>query len=147
LEKPGSNKKLLWLKAATMYCGDECRLWPYSVCQNGYGASYSDGKFAYPHRMVCEYVNGPAPSPKHHAAHSCNTKLCITKKHLSWKTNSENQLDRHEDGDFSRKLSRSKAAKIKALKGKVPIATLARRYRVNEATIRQIFSGRIWRHA
>jgi hypothetical protein len=148
LDNPGNSKGLLWLKVALQYEGDECQLWPFGVCQNGYGASYSDGKFAYPHRMVCEKTNGPAPSPKHHAAHSCGHKLCVTKRHVSWKTNSENQLDRREHGTNKKtwnKLTPAQVAEIRSLEGKELTRSLAKRFGVNEVTIRQIFKREIWK--
>jgi hypothetical protein len=148
LDSPGpGNKRLRWLKSAFEYEGDECQLWPFPVCQNGYGGTYCEGVFVYAHRLICQHAKGLPPSPKHHAAHSCGDKRCVTKRHLSWKTNSENQLDRRAHGTAAktrRKLTPEQVAEIHAVKGTEPILALAARFAVNEATIRQIYSGKIW---
>lgn len=81
------------------YDGDECRAWPLAKDPQGYGRF--GGKHV--HRRVCEEANGPAPTPKHEAAHSCGGGhlACCTKRHLSWKTPKENQADRIIHGTSS----------------------------------------------
>lgn len=144
-EHPGHSKSMRWVASALAYEGDECQLYPFALCQNGYAQVRCDGKTTYVHQLVCECTKGPAPSRKHHAAHSCGNKPCANKRHLSWKTNSQNQLDRHADGiGFVRKLSEEHVAQIRALEGLTPIPALAVMYGVNEVTIRQIFSRKLW---
>lgn len=50
--------------------------------------------FVSPHRQVCEWAHGSAPSPIHHAAHSCDVNLCCNPAHLRWATQSENERDK-----------------------------------------------------
>lgn len=45
-------------------------------------------------RLVCEAVWGPAPSPDHHAGHTCpdgENCRCVNPNHLRWMTPEENQ--------------------------------------------------------
>lgn len=78
------------------YEGDECLSWPYAAT-DGYGVMGHNGKKVLVSRRVCEEVNGPAPTPGHHAAHSCGKGHlgCVAKGHLSWKTPFENNQDNH----------------------------------------------------
>lgn len=73
------------------YEGDECMPWPYGRYASGYGRI----RGSIVSRLVCEAVNGPPPTPKHEAAHSCGKghEGCVTKGHLSWKTHAENMAD------------------------------------------------------
>jgi len=101
-------------------------------------------------RIMCEYRNGPPPTPEHHAAHSCDRghDKCVNPNHLSWKTPTENQLDRFRDGPipFARaKLTPSDAAIIRDLKGiELPHLT-AKRFGVSESNVRLIQYGKTWR--
>jgi hypothetical protein len=137
-----------WIMAnAAEYDSDECLLWPFPPVQCGYGKFMIDKKQPYAHRWICEYKNGHPPTPEHHAAHSCGNKLCVNWRHLSWKTNSENQFDRHlhEVGAWKGKLNPEKAAEIRRLRGTESRLSLASRFGVNEATIRQVQYGKIWK--
>ena len=86
------------------YDGDECLLWPFSHNGNGYGTMRTGSKTVRVSRRVCEHVNGPPPTPKHDAAHSCGNGHigCCTKRHMSWKTRSENLLERRIHKTFGR---------------------------------------------
>lgn len=88
-----------WLLSHVKFDGDECLIWPYSTTK-GYGKAYFNGSEEYAHRKMCEWVNGPAPSSEHEAAHSCGNGhlACVHPKHLRWATSSENSMDRHEHG-------------------------------------------------
>lgn len=78
------------------YAGKDCLTWPFSRNAAGYGRIWVDGGMRTVSRRVCEEVNGPPPTPKHEAAHSCGKGhlACVTKGHLSWKTPKENCADR-----------------------------------------------------
>lgn len=47
-----------------------CLIWPFNRAQNGYPTAGKNNAIR-PHRLMCERRNGPAPSSKHQAAHSC----------------------------------------------------------------------------
>lgn len=45
-------------------------------------------------RLVCEWYNGPPPTPEHEAGHTCplgERCLCINPHHLTWQTREENE--------------------------------------------------------
>ncbi|HSC56993.1 MAG TPA: HNH endonuclease [Nitrospira sp.] len=118
----GKGKAYVWLLAHLHYEGEECLIWPFSR-PNGYGMLGHFGNTYYAHRLMCEWVNGPAPSERHEAAHNCGNgdKGCVHPKHVAWKTPSENQADRAEHGTKNRgrlgELTPEQRAQIRALRG------------------------------
>lgn len=146
MSKPrGSGVAAAWLQAHVAYQGSDCLIWPYSRSrQKGYGFLVHEGVHHYAHRFMCELVNGLAPSPKHQASHSCGRghNGCVNPLHLSWKTNSENQLDRRTHGTLRNnrgqtraKLTTDQIADVRALKGKVTQYDLAKRFGVKPGCI------------
>jgi hypothetical protein len=139
---PNGSKLMLWIRdVALKFDSEECLTWPFSGSSNGYGSTLRQGKKLYIHRYICELVHGPAPSHKHHAAHSCNNghEGCVNFKHLSWKTSSENQLDRFRS--YGRKMPCKKLQPghieaIRALKGTEPPKVTAKRFGISEAHTR-----------
>lgn len=101
------------------------------------------------HRAMCEHRHGPAPTPDHYAAHSCDRghEGCVNPWHLDWKTPSENQYDRHKSGEVGPryKLTPEKAREIRELKGLERIQDTAERYGINESNVRLIQAGKTWR--
>ncbi len=96
-----------------VYDGTDCLLWPYSCNDSGYGRMQFDGRVQIVSRLACEEEHGPAPTPKHDAAHSCGKGhlACVAKRHMSWKTRAENMADKIVHGTSSRGI-KSGAAKI-----------------------------------
>lgn len=94
------SKTLEWIEAHKDYPHDWCLIWPFArdgrvgrgTMRKANGARGTD----WAHRIMCEVAHGPAPADRPQAAHSCGCghKGCINPRHLSWKNNSENQLDR-----------------------------------------------------
>jgi hypothetical protein len=58
------------------------------------------GDTLYAHRLMCQLAHGDPPTPDHIAAHSCGRghEGCVNPNHLSWKTYSENELDKRVHG-------------------------------------------------
>lgn len=140
-------------ETAIPYGGDDCLIWPYGTCDNGYGQLTVDGKHISAHRYVCERVNGPAPSAIHEAAHSCGKGKvgCISPGHLSWKTPIENEADKlihntHIRGERhgQAKLSEDQVHQILRLKGTKSPGKIATEFGVSRANIRSIFGGGSW---
>lgn len=136
-----------------LYDGDECLIWPYTR-SNGYGQMWENGKMVTVSRLLCKDINGPAPTPKHEAAHSCGKghEGCVTKRHLSWKTHSENCEDKivhdtHNRGERHgrSKLSNPQAREILSLKGQETQKAIAVRYGVSRSTVAMIHNGKNWR--
>jgi len=86
-----------WLEEHILFSDENCLSWPfYRHSKDGRGITWRDGKHAFASRVMCEMVNGPPPTQKHQAAHSCGKahEACINPKHLSWKTPKENAADK-----------------------------------------------------
>ena len=135
------------------YEGNKCLPWPYGTNSYGYGHVYVDGKVRRVTRVVCEKVNGPPPTPKHEAAHSCgNGHLrCCTKRHLSWKTSAGNSADRlihgtHDRGErnVNAKLTEAAVREIRTLDGQVSQREFARRFGVSVGTVQCAIYRRSW---
>lgn len=141
---PGAS----WIKAHFDFpYKDWCLIWPFSRSQTGY-AMFKD-KCVRVHRVMCEHRHGPAPTPEHYAAHSCDRghEGCVNPWHLDWKTPSENQLDRHKNGEIQprKKLTADQAREIRDLKGLERVQDTATRYGINESNVRLIQAGKTWR--
>ena len=132
-----------WLIAHVDYDGEECLVWPFSHV-DGYGQLGYRKKIYRANRVMCEFVNGPAPSPQHQAAHSCGRGRggCIHPKHLSWKTNGQNQLDRSNHGTRNgrRRLTHEQVARIRVLKGSKTQMQLATMFGVTHSTIQYVIA-------
>ena len=131
------------------YDGTECLIWPYGRSKSGYVTM--GGKIVS--RLVCEEEHGPPPTPEHEAAHSCGKgdKGCLTRRHLSWKTSSENHADKLLHGTHNRgeqsplvKLTEANVREIRALRGIVSQDKMAERFGVHPGTIQSIHDGRTW---
>jgi hypothetical protein len=102
---------------------------------------------------MCQLVHGDPPTPAHQAAHSCGSGHlgCVNPKHLSWKTQSENQLDCREHGTQAKtdsgnkgRLSLAIADDIRAMKGIKTQWQIAEQYRISESAVSDIWLGRTW---
>lgn len=122
----GQGEVVKWLREHAGYESHGCLIFPF--CRNpqkGYGMVGLEGKQLYAHRYMCELVNGPPPTPRAQARHSCgNGHLgCVHPKHLLWGSNSKNQIDRYTHGTVvshsgtRTKLTTEQVAEIRALKG------------------------------
>lgn len=133
--------------------GEYCLIWPFGRYPSGYGFMHSPDGTDRVSRAVCEEVNGPPPTDKHQAAHSCGHGHlgCVTKRHLSWKTPLLNQLDRVAHGtnlEGSRhpmaKLSDDDVSQIRSIGEKVTRRELAARFGVSRTMISNILLGKNW---
>lgn len=123
-----------------------CLIWPFARHMTGYGTIGVDGKNTYAHRYMCRLVHGEPPTPQHHAAHSCGRGPdgCVNPHHLSWKTNSENQMERRPN-PLRRKMTPEQVHEIRSLKDVERVAQTAERFGITENNVRQIQSGKTWR--
>src|SRR5579863_18985 len=147
----GKGKAVAWLRAHARYTGDCCLIFPFSRnIETGYGTFGLDGEVLYAHRFMCELVNGPSPSTRHYATHSCGMGHggCVHPQHLAWKTPSQNseemvaQGNGRKRGTPRRKLTAEQVATIKKLKGNCTQSTLAIMFNVSNSTIAEIHRGR-----
>lgn len=137
---------------ALTYEGDECLLWPYWRTR-GYGTIWVDGGNQSVSRIVCEERHGPPPTPEHQAAHSCGkgSSGCVTKQHLSWKTEAANQLDKIEHGTTKRgsrcnfvKITEPVVREIRSLAETMSQAAIARRVGLSQSNVSLILSRKRW---
>ncbi len=144
---------LSWIDAHRTYRGEECLIWPFNNHPSGPGVTYIGGKKVKVTRIMCEKANGPAPSPRHEAAHNCGKghEWCIHPQHLRWDTHHGNQLDRIEHGTSNRGetngqsiLTADDVRQIRALKGKATQSELADVFGVVRQTVSDIQRGRRW---
>lgn len=134
--------------------GDEdgpCLIWPLSRDNHGYGILGYLGKQRKAHKFMCELVHGPRPSERHQASHSCGRghNGCVHPKHISWKTASQNQLDRKKHGTGHTnhwgkkgKLTAEQMRKVAALKGKVTQQVIADKFGISLPSVRRIQKGK-----
>jgi hypothetical protein len=145
LETPAKR----WLRKHLDHQDKEfCLIWPFNRAQNGY--AQVGGVRLVPTRVMCEHLNGPPPTPKHQAAHSCGNGHvgCVNPWHLNWKTPAENQCERYQQQGRimpRQRLTPEQVDEIRSLKERERVVETARRFQVTEANIRQIQSGKIWK--
>lgn len=144
--KRGRGNNYKWLLAHIGHTADECLIWPFSRNNTGYGQLGYKGQMKKAHRFMCELAHGEPPEG-YEASHSCGNGMggCVNPRHLSWKTRSENQLDRRRHGTANTnptgrtgKLTPMQKHEILRLRGKMTQAKIAARYGVHFETISRI---------
>lgn len=140
---PGRGKGIAFLRAHLSYQGTDCVHWPYHTQIDGYGnLGYNGGGMKRAHRLMCELAHGKPPTPKHEAAHSCGVARCVNPKHLSWKTRSENEIDKRVHGTARgghgtrTRLTAEQITDIRENKGKLPQHLLAKKHGLKRAGVR-----------
>lgn len=140
----GKGKAVQWLRDHVNYDGPECLTWPFFLDpDHGRGKLGVEGKIYWAHHYMCILVNGPAPSDKPQAAHSCGNGNhgCVDPRHLSWSDNAGNQRERRIHGrpegarGTRTHLTPAQVSEIRMAKGKIPQFTLARLLGVKRGTI------------
>lgn len=152
---PPGEKSAYLTSVVVNYRGADCLIWPFSKHPNGYAYVDHDGRRYLAHRLVCELVYGPAPSPEHEAAHTCGKghEGCVSPHHVRWATHKENERDKLCHGTVLKgeshgcaKLTEDDVRKIKALIGERSQRELARCFGVCQQQISRIKSGKLWSH-
>lgn len=144
IELENLTDKAKWLVSHVGHTGQDCLTWPFKANIDGYGMVMVNRKNWMAHRLMCELAHGLPPTPKHQAAHECGNgnKGCVNPRHLSWKTQHENQQDRWKHGTQNvgqrGKLTYAERVAIRAMRGEKTQAELAKIYGVDRTTIRCI---------
>lgn len=148
----GDGEGIKFLRSHLNDADGPCLIWPlFRDPDSGYGHMGFEGHSHYAHRFMCVLANGPPPTPKHQATHSCgNGHLgCVHPKHLRWKTNQENQMDRETHGTWKKpgplyKLTPEIVTEIRAIGDKESKTSLAKRFGTSRDSIAKILDGRAW---
>lgn len=142
-----------FLEKAIQYQGTDCLAWPFCRKADGRGEVWFNGRLNLVHRVVCELVHGPAPTPKHVARHHCGKghEGCCSPKHLAWGTPTENEADKLLHGTHNRgerngqvKLTESDVRTIRALRGRKLQREVAAMFGINRTTVGQVQNGDRW---
>lgn len=142
-------------EVALAYDGNECLTWPFYRNPKGYGTIRRNGRPHIVSRIICEEANGLPPTPQHQAAHSCgNGHLgCVTKRHLVWKTQVENEADKLIHGTSNRgsrcgtaKLNEGQVLEIRSLLGRMSQREIGKRFGINQQAVSNIAIGKTWVH-
>lgn len=138
---------------ALTFKGDECLRWPISLTGGGYGQFCINNKMFTASRYVCEATYGPAPSPRHHAAHNCGNAWCVNPRHLRWATPVENNADKLSHGTHNKgerhgnaKLTNDQVRAIRAMDGTEPHSAIASRFGVSQTMVSRIIRRDGWGH-
>src|SRR3990167_2955933 len=101
---PWGEPEQYFLEIVLSFTSDECLLWPYHKGSNGYGMLWRDNRQQGVHRLACEAIHGPPPTPKHEAAHLCGKghNGCCNPQHVRWATPAENCADALAHGTQAR---------------------------------------------
>ena len=142
MPRRGESAAYKWLLDHVTYQGDDCLTWPFSA-NRGYGHFKFEGRIYKAHRRMCEMVKGAPPSPDHEAAHSCGRGHlgCVNPQHLSWKTSSENAVDRRLHGAPEGGkgqipvLTNEQVAEIRALKGRLSQVKIAQKFGISRGCV------------
>lgn len=135
------------------HAGDGCLIWPFCRPASGYGSITINGVPQPVHRLVCEIVHGPAPTPEHEAAHSCGRGAdgCVNPQHLRWATHAENCADMVAHGTSTRgernpqaKLTEPEVRQILALKGRKTQREIAEMFGTTRTNVGHIHRGVSW---
>jgi hypothetical protein len=140
------GKRGNWIRSNLDFPHDDfCLIWPFGISEGTIQVGKPPQNVF---RLMCEHRNGPPPTDKHQAAHSCGRRHdgCVNPRHLRWKTNSENQKERYEQSGFvpSKKLTPEQVDEIRSLKDRAKIADLVKQFGVSYNNIRSIWAGRLW---
>jgi len=87
--------------------------------------------------------HGKPPTSKHHASHQCGVRACVNKRHLSWKTPSENEQDKRMHGTYSRgparKLSDGDVREIRRRGSEgESLSSISRDFPITHGSVRKI---------
>jgi hypothetical protein len=129
--------------------------WPFTGGhdRDGYGAFWLGGRHVKATRFAWLLIHGEDPGPRS-VLHHCDNPPCCNPRCLYLGDQTQNVRDRDARGRTARgtrngrnKLSPQAVAVIRRWQGRVGKRRIARLFRVDDSTIRDIWKGRIWRNA
>jgi len=128
---------------------DECWLWQAYTDRDGYGRFSLQGRKERAHRVAVR-LDGCDPSGQV-VRHSCDNPSCVNPDHLQVGSQHDNMRDmvERERQPLGERNGRSQLSleEVKIiLKATGSTADLAKRFDTSPSNIREIRSGRSWRH-
>lgn len=136
------------------YEGDDCLPWPFSRIRSGYGNMLFQGRMQIVPRIVCAVFCGPAPTPKHQAAHSCGRGHagCVNPRHIRWATPLENASDKFRHGTAlhganhpSARLAEADVRRIRQLgRWRQGYKEIADQFGITDGHVANIVARRVW---
>lgn len=142
----------LFLQNAMEINTDECIPWPFYANSKGYGRIHRGASSHLVSRVICAATHGEPPTKKHQAAHDCGFSGCVNRRHIKWKTATENDADKdrhgtrpHGETSSKTKLSANLAVTIfQRVWGGEKQEALAAEYGVTAVAISDIKCGKTW---
>lgn len=103
-------------------------------------AAYLLGRQVPASHISLHFKEGPRPSMKHQALHSCDNRYCINANHLRWGLELENRLDQVERQRGSiGKIGLDTARLVRA-----ELESVADKYQIDLLAIQRIAGGVSW---
>ena len=135
----------------------DCLVWTGARWENGYGRVYIAGEDCRVHRLMWELTNGDIPEGML-VCHTCDNPPCCNPDHLFIGTFKDNSADRdkklrhyHGEDVNTNKLTEDQVIEIRLLWESSPrkyglLSALGREYGVSHIQIRNIITGKSWKH-
>lgn len=144
------GEPLAFLRSLAGHTGQQCVRWPYSLNSSGYGYTYVESRWIGAPRLICIFTHGE-PVGYREAAHECGNRWCVNPSHLTWKTKSENGMDRRRHGTSSLgsngyRATLTEAQALEVLNSALRTSEIASKYSISARTVRRIKTGARWPH-
>ncbi len=134
----------------------ECLEWTNGKSSHGYGRLWVDGRAYQTHRLSAHLFNGFDINSKLLVCHKCDNPICINPKHLFIGTHTDNQRDKWRKGrgkpligsnNPSAKMDEYTIINIKLdYENGMSRSQIAKKYETSYFNIRDIVTGRSWKH-
>lgn len=136
----------------------DCWIWTGQRTRDGYGRISVNQKYVGAHRVSFELANGPIPDGLY-VLHSCDNRPCVNPAHLWLGTHQDNMRDMAEKGrgrergkgginagasNPRAKITEQQVSEIRALRGVVKHAEIAKRFGISKGHVSAIQTGARW---
>lgn len=130
----------------------DCWPWKRAIDREGYGRFTFEKKRKFAHRIAYLLAYGEIPRGLK-VLHRCDNPICVNPAHLFLGSHQDNMSDRNGKGRTAKgerngraKLTESQVGEIRDWrKVGASYRSIASRFGINDKTVRQICSGKLWR--